>query len=88
MVDDNRFDNFIHMCLARHLVLYFWDRHQCGAKANGQVVRVHHVLIAVLGKTLKGSKKEVVKEQEGKKENMFNKNILYSENKIFIRRIK
>lgn len=66
-MDDNRLYYFVHMCLARHLVLYFWDRHQCGAKANGQVVRVHHVLIAVLGKTSKGSKKEIVKEQEEKK---------------------
>ena len=48
MVDDDGFDNLIHMSLAGHLILYLWDRHQCGAKTDGQVIRVHHVFITVL----------------------------------------
>lgn len=62
MVDYDGLYDFVHMCLARNLVLYLWNRHQCWAKANGQIIRVHHVLITVLGKAIKGSKEELVKE--------------------------
>lgn len=66
MVDDDGLYDFVHMCLARHLVLYLWNWHQCWAKANGQIIRVHHVLVTVLGKTVKGSKEELVKRGLGK----------------------
>lgn len=51
MVDDDVLNDLIHMRLAGHRVLVIWYGHQCGAKANGQVVGVHHVLVTVLGKT-------------------------------------
>lgn len=48
MVDDDGLDDLVHVGLTGHGVLVIWDGHQCGAKANGQVVGVHHVLVAVL----------------------------------------
>ena len=67
MVDDDGFDNLIHMSLAGHLILYLRDRHQCGAKTDGQVIRVHHVFITVLWKTAKESKTGVIKAQGEKR---------------------
>lgn len=49
MVDDDGLDDLVDVGLAGHLVLTVWSRHERGAEANGQIVRVHHVLIAVLG---------------------------------------
>lgn len=48
MVDDDSFNELIDVGLARDLVMAFWDRHECGAKTDGQVVGVHHILLAVL----------------------------------------
>lgn len=52
MVDDDCLNDLINMCLAGHRILVIWYGHQCGAKANSEIVGVHHVLIAVLGKTV------------------------------------
>lgn len=48
MVDDDSFNEFVDMGLARNLVMTLWDRHQGGAKTDCQVVGVHHVFFAVL----------------------------------------
>lgn len=48
MVDDDGFDELVDVGLAGDLVVAFWDRHQRGAEADGQVVGVHHVVLAVL----------------------------------------
>lgn len=48
MVDDDSFYELIDVGLARDLVMAFWDRHQRGAETDGQVVGVHHILLAVL----------------------------------------
>ena len=49
MVDDDGFDDLIDMGLAGDLVLSFWSGHEGGAKADGQIIGVHHVFITVLG---------------------------------------
>ena len=67
MMDDDGLHDFIHVCLARYLVLYFWNRHQRWAEANGQIVRVHHVLVAVLGKAADRSKKSLSMGSWGKR---------------------
>lgn len=51
MVDDNGFNDLINMGLAGHGILVIWYWHQCGTKADSQVVGIHHVLITVLRKT-------------------------------------
>lgn len=48
MMDDDGFDDFVDVCLAGHRVLPIGDVHEGGPKADGQVVGVHHVLVAVL----------------------------------------
>lgn len=48
-MDDDGFDDLIDMGLAGDLVLGFWSGHEGGAKADGQIIRVHHIFIAVLG---------------------------------------
>lgn len=48
MVDDDSFNELVDVGLARDLVMALWDRHQGGAETDGQVVGVHHVLLAVL----------------------------------------
>lgn len=48
MVDDDGFNELVDVGLARDLVMALRDRHQCGTKTDGQVVGVHHVLLAVL----------------------------------------
>lgn len=48
MMDDDGFDDFVDVCLAGHGVLPVGDVHEGGPKADGQVVGVHHVLVAVL----------------------------------------
>lgn len=63
MVDDDRFNELIDVGLARDLVMAFWDRHQGGAETDGQVVGVHHILLAVLrqaGGTERSSHLELV----------------------------
>lgn len=47
-VDDDSFNELIDVGLARNLVMAFWDRHQRGAETDGQVVGVHHIVLAVL----------------------------------------
>lgn len=49
MVDDDGFNKLVDVGLAGDLVVALWDRHQGGAEADGQVVGVHHVVLAVLG---------------------------------------
>lgn len=56
MMDDDGFDDFVDVCLAGHGVLPVGDVHEGGPKADGQVVGVHHVLVAVL--------REVIEESE------------------------
>lgn len=51
MVNDDCLDDLIDVSLAGDLVLALRRGHECGTEAYGQVVRVHHVLIAVLGQT-------------------------------------
>lgn len=48
MVDDDSFDELVDVSLAGDLVVALGDGHQGGAEADGQVVWVHHVFIAVL----------------------------------------
>lgn len=48
-MDDDGFDDLIDMGLAGDLVLSFWSGHEGGAKADGQIIGVHHVFITVLG---------------------------------------
>lgn len=65
MINDDRLHDFVHVRLARHLILYFRNWHQCWAKANGQIVRVHHVLVTVLGEAAKGREEELVRDGFG-----------------------
>lgn len=58
MVDDDCLDDLIDVSLAGDLVLALRCGHECGAEAYGQVVRVHHVLIAVLGQTGGGQRQD------------------------------
>lgn len=61
MVNDDCLDDLIDVSLAGDLVLALRCRHECGAEAYGQVVRVHHVLIAVLGQTGGGQRQDSYK---------------------------
>lgn len=58
MVHDDCLDDLIDVSLAGDLVLALRRGHECGAEAYGQVVRVHHVLIAVLGQTGGGQRQD------------------------------
>lgn len=49
MVDDDGLDDLVDVGLAGDLVQAVRCGHERGAVAYGQVVRVHHVLVAVLG---------------------------------------
>lgn len=49
MVDDDGLDDLVDVGLAGDLVLAVRCGHESRTEADGQVVRVHHVLIAVLG---------------------------------------
>lgn len=51
MVDDDGLDDLVDVGLAGDLVLAVWRGHERRAEADRQVVRVHHVLVAVLGQT-------------------------------------
>lgn len=66
MVDDDSLYDLIDVGLAGHLVLAVWRGHERGAKAYGQVVWIHHVLVTVLGQTGEGreGRREVGKEKE------------------------
>lgn len=48
MIYYDGFDDLIDMSLARYWILSIWNMHQSWSKANGQVVRIHHILITVL----------------------------------------
>lgn len=48
MVNDDGFDDLIDMGLAGHRILPIRNVHQRGPEADGQVVGIHHILIAVL----------------------------------------
>lgn len=48
MMDDDGFDDFVDVCLAGHRVLPIRDVHEGGPEADGQVVGIHHVLVAIL----------------------------------------
>ncbi len=50
MVQDDCFDDLIHVRLTGHLVQCVRRGQEGGAKHDGQVPSIHHVLIAVLGK--------------------------------------
>ena len=47
-MNDDGLDDLVDRGLVGHLVTVRWDGQQGGAETNGQVVGVHHVLIAVL----------------------------------------
>lgn len=49
VVDDDGLDDLVDMRLAGDLVLAVGCGHERGAETYGQVVWVHHILIAVLG---------------------------------------
>lgn len=51
VVDDDGFDDLVDWRLACDRVLAVRDGHQGRAKADGQIVGIHHVLVAVLGET-------------------------------------
>lgn len=53
VMDNNGFDELVHMCLAGDLIVALRHRHECGAKADSQVVGVHHVVVTVLRQTEK-----------------------------------
>lgn len=69
VVNDDCLDDLIDVSLAGDLILALRGRHERGAKAYGQVVRVHHVLIAVLGQAGGWQSQDV-----GWEQNMYNKN--------------
>lgn len=69
MVNDDCLDDLIDVSLAGDLILALRGGHERGAKAYGQVVRVHHVLIAVLGQAGGWQSQDV-----GWEQNMYNKN--------------
>lgn len=48
VVNDDGFDDLIDMGLAGHRILPIRNVHQRGPEADGQVVGIHHILIAVL----------------------------------------
>lgn len=52
VVDDDGFDDLIDMSLTGNLVLSVWGGHEGGAKADGQIIGVHHILVAVLGQAV------------------------------------
>lgn len=56
MVDDDGLNELIDVGLAGDLVVALWDRHQGGAETDGQVVWVHHVVVAVLGQAVQEAK--------------------------------
>lgn len=49
MVQDDRFDDLIHVRLTGHLVERVRRGQEGGAEHDGQVPSIHHVLVAVLG---------------------------------------
>lgn len=59
VINDDGFDDLIDMGLAGHRILPIWNVHQSGPKADGQVVGIHHVLIAVLRQAASTSVREV-----------------------------
>lgn len=56
MVDDDSFNELVDMGLARDLVVALGYRHQGGTETDGQVVWVHHVILAVLGQAVQKGK--------------------------------
>lgn len=50
-MDDDVLDELIDIALVLHLVPVLRNGQQGGTKADGQVVRVHHILITVLCQT-------------------------------------
>lgn len=48
VLDDDGFDQLVHVRLAGHLVVALRHRHQRGPEADGEVVGVHHVLFTEL----------------------------------------
>ena len=48
VLDDDGFDQLVHVGLAGHLVVALRHRHERGPEADGEVVGVHHVLLAEL----------------------------------------
>lgn len=63
MVDDDGLNDLVDVGLAGDLVLAVWCGHERGAEAYGQVVRVHHVLVTVLGQA--GERRGMGKERWG-----------------------
>lgn len=63
-MDDDGFNELVDMGLAGDLVMALGDRHQGGAEADGQVVGVHHVILAVL-------RQAGTREQNGKGQSHF-----------------
>lgn len=56
MVDNDCFNKFVDVGLARDLVVAFRDRHQGGSETDGQIIGVHHVLLTVVGQAVQKGK--------------------------------
>lgn len=67
-MDDDGLDDLIDVGLAGHLILAVWCGHECGAEAYGQVVWVHHVLVAVLGQAGGTRKREMGRKRPRKRQ--------------------
>lgn len=56
MVQDDRFDDLVHVRLTGHLVQSVRRGQEGGAEHDGQVPSIHHVLVAVLREAVGGGK--------------------------------
>lgn len=52
VVQDDCFNDLVHVRLTGHLVQRVWRGQEGGAEHNSQVPGIHHVLVAVLGKAV------------------------------------
>jgi len=64
VLDDDGLDDLVDVGLAGDLVQAVWRGHERGAEAYGQVVRVHHVLVTVLGQAGGGGKETKLSPRE------------------------
>ena len=53
LVEDDVLYRLVDVAVVLDLVKVGWDRHQGRPEADGEVVRVHHVLVTILGETVK-----------------------------------
>ena len=55
LVDDDSPDDLVDVWLELDLISISWNRQKSWTEADGQVVRVHHILVAELGQASKHS---------------------------------